>query len=104
MNKSELEDWLETRLIQCGLRGFVRQYRAIPTRKYLWDFAYPKAKLLIEVNGGTFVKGGHSTGVGIRRDYEKLNAATVAGWRCLIFDGQMVRDDEAVNVIADVLM
>lgn len=103
LKKSELELWLESRLVQAGLNGFVKQYKAIPGRKWSWDFAYPAAKLLIEVNGGTFIRGGHSTGLGIRRDYEKLNAATVAGYRCLIFDGHMVTEDIAPVVIADAL-
>ena len=102
--KSELELHLETRMIQTGLSGFEKQYKAVPGRKWAWDFAFPAAKLLIEVNGGTFIKGGHSTGLGIRRDYEKLNAATVNGWRCLIFDGKMVRDDTASAVIAEAIL
>jgi very-short-patch-repair endonuclease len=104
LRKSEWEDHLETRLIQSGLGGYVKEFKAIPGRKYEWDFAYPKAKLLIEVQGATYVKGSHSTGTGIRRDCEKLNLATIAGWRCLLFTSDMVRDDLAHPVIADALL
>lgn len=104
MAKSDLEDWLETRLIQSGLTGYVREFQAINGRKWRWDFAYVDARLLIEVHGGTWGKGGHSSGVGIRRDCEKLNAATVNGWRVLAFTGDMVKDDTAPAVIADAIL
>lgn len=106
MNKSELEDHLETRLIQSGLRGYVRQFKAIPGRKWAWDFAYPQAKVLIEVHGGTWSSGksGHTSGAGIRRDCEKANAATLAGWRCFAFTSDMIRDDKAHPLIADALL
>ena len=61
-------------------------------RKFRWDFCWKSARLLVEINGGTFTKGAHSTGTGLRRDYEKNNLAQLAGWRCLMFDGEMVID------------
>lgn len=69
MAKSDLEDWLETRLIQSGLTGYVREFQAINGRKWRWDFAYVDARLLIEVHGGTWGKGGHSSGEGKHRAY-----------------------------------
>lgn len=99
----ELENLLEEKLIESGLGGYVRPFQ-IEGLPFVWDFAYPQIKLLIEVNGATFVKGGHSTGAGIARDYRKLNAATVAGYKSLLFDGNMVRDDTAVEVVADAIM
>ena len=39
----------------------------------------------------------------IRRDYEKNNLAQLAGWRCLMFDGEMVRSGEAVEIVRKAL-
>lgn len=99
----ELENLLEEKLKESGLGGYVRPFK-IEGLPYVWDFAYPSIRLLIEVNGGTWVKGGHSTGAGIARDYRKLNAATVAGYKSLLFDGNMVRDDTASAVIAEAIL
>ena len=103
MSKSELEDQFAYQLDALGLTGYLREYPAIKGRKYRFDFCFKDARLLIEINGGTFTKGAHSTGTGIRRDYEKNNLAQLAGWRCLIFDGKMVKSGEAVEVVRKAL-
>jgi len=102
---SRWNDHLATRLIQVGIRDFVREYRAIPGRRYVWDFAFPEQKLLVEVQGGVWMRtrSGHSTGTGVRRDCQKLNIATLNGWRSLAFTSDLVANDEAVYVIADAL-
>lgn len=103
MSNSELEDLFAQQLDALGLTGYFREYLAVKGRKFRWDFCYEGAKLLIEINGGTFTKGAHSTGTGIRRDYEKNNLAQLAGWRCLMFDGEMVRSGEAVEIVRKAL-
>ena len=103
MAKSDLEELFAFQLDALGLTGYLREYQAVKGRKFRWDFCYECARLLIEVNGSTFTKGGHSTGTGIRRDYEKNNLAQLAGWRCLMFDGEMVRSGEAVEIVRKAL-
>ena len=103
MAKSDLEELFAFQLDALGLTGYLREYQAVKGRKFRWDFCYECARLLIEVNGSTFTKGGHSTGTGIRRDYEKSNLAQLAGWRCLMFDGEMVRSGEAVEIVRKAL-
>lgn len=103
MADSKLEDTLAFWIGLSSLPEPVREFKAIPSRKFRWDFAWPEQKLLVEVNGGTWGKGGHSTGSGIARDYEKLNLANLAGWRCLIFTAAMVESGEAVGMIAKCL-
>lgn len=102
---SELESLFAFQLDACGLTEYVREYVAIPGRRFRFDFAYiqPEHRLLIEINGGTFVRGGHSTGLGIRRDYEKGNLAVQHGFRVLQFDANMVKSGEAVRVTEQVL-
>ena len=103
MAKSDLENLFAFQLDALGLTGYLREYPAVKGRKFRFDFCYEDAKLLIEINGGTFTKGAHSTGTGIRRDYEKNNLAQLAGWRCLMFDGEMVRSGEAVEIVRKAL-
>lgn len=103
MPNSTLEYLLEHQIRALELPEPVREFKALPTRRFRWDFAWPEHKLLVEVNGGTWQKGGHSSGGGIARDYEKLNLANLAGWRCLIFTGEMIHSGEAVDMIAKCL-
>ena len=103
MTKSDLEENFAFQLNALGLTDYVREYHAIEGRRFLWDFCFEAERLLVEINGGTFTKGGHSTGLGIRRDYEKNNLAQLAGWRCLMFDGEAVRSGEAVEIVRKAL-
>lgn len=103
MSKSALEAELALQIRALGLPEPVREYRAIPGRKFRYDFCWEKERLLVEVNGGTYTKGAHSTGQGIARDYEKANLATLDGWRVLMFDGKAVKSGVAVEVIRKAL-
>ena len=102
MAKSDLEDIFAFQLDALGI-DYVRQYRAIKGRQFAFDFAFLDKRLLVEINGGTYTVGAHSTGKGIARDYEKSNLAQLQGWRCLAFDGKMVRSGEAVEVVRKAL-
>ena len=94
--KSELEAALEWHLKAAGIE-YQREYKAIVGRGFRWDFRIND--LLIEVQGGTWIKGGHTTGKGLARDYQKNNLAVLAGWRVLYFDAEMVTSGKALATI-----
>jgi len=92
--------------LQCEQAGFpapLREYAAVPGRRFRWDFAWTDARVLVEINGGTYAHMGHSTGSGIARDYEKSNLAMLAGWRTFVFDRRMVEAGTALDVTAKAL-
>jgi very-short-patch-repair endonuclease len=97
MSASELEDIFAAQLDAVGLDGYVREYQAIPGRKFRFDFAWEKERLLVEINGGTYTRGGHSTGLGIKRDYIKQNLCQLAGYKLLTFDSDMVKSGQALD-------
>ena len=68
------------------------EVRVSPTRRWRFDVAWPARKLALEVNGGVWVGGRHSRGTGQIRDFEKLNAAQLAGWTVLQVTPQQVAD------------
>ena len=103
MSKSALEAELALQIRALGLPEPVREYQAIKGRKFRFDFAWLEQRLLVEVNGGTYTQGAHSTGQGIARDYEKANLAVLQGWRVLSFDGKSVKSGEAVEVVRQAL-
>ena len=74
--------------------SFKREAKFIKGRLYRADFLIDK--VIVEINGGTWMqKSGHSTAKGIQRDYEKSNAAQLAGFIYLQFI-----PDEVYNMIA----
>jgi len=100
---SALEDTLAFQLDALSI-PYTREYQAIPNRRFRFDFAIEpiaETRLLIEVQGGTWVKSGHSTGAGIQRDCEKHNLAVLAGFRVLAFTSTDVRDGSAMTTIQE---
>jgi very-short-patch-repair endonuclease len=95
-----LEDKLAIQLDCVGLRP-VRQFRFHPVRRWRSDFAFPEHCILVEVDGGEWVKSAHNTGYGRRRDNEKDRAAQALGYTVLRFTGSEVRDGTAARVIEE---
>ena len=61
----------------------VAEYKFLETRRFKFDFAWPRLKVALEVNGGVWTQGRHTRGAGYLRDLEKLNEAQIAGWLVL---------------------
>lgn len=98
---------LEMRLLfqlrAVGLPEPIREYLFMPGRKYRADFCYPDVRLLIEVEGGVYGTGGHSTGHGITRDIEKGNAAVLEGYRVIRCTGEHVTSGVCLQWIEQAL-
>ena len=71
----------------------VREYRFHPVRKWRFDVAWPDRLLAAEIDGGQYISmgGRHNRD----SDREKLNSATVRGWRVLRYSPQMLARDPA---------
>jgi len=97
---SDLENALAMQIKWAKLPEPEREFcRAIPGRKFRFDFAWPEFRLLVEVQGGTWINGGHSSGSGIARDCEKGNLATLAGWKVLHVTGDQIRSGIAIQFL-----
>ena len=59
------------------------EFRFHPVRKFRWDWAWPEARLALEVEGGVWSGGAHGRGTGIVRDMEKSTLAAEEGWRII---------------------
>ena len=70
-------------LKQNGLPAPVPEYRFHPTRKWRIDWAFPEQRVALEVEGGIFIRGRHSRGVGMLKDMEKYNELAARGWRLI---------------------
>lgn len=62
---------------------FIKERMFHPSRKWRFDYACPRYKLAVEIEGGAFIPGGgrHNRGQGFINDCEKYNAAVVLGWK-----------------------
>lgn len=61
----------------------VKEYAFHPTRRWRFDYAIPKYKIAIEVEGGVWISGRHINPKGFLGDMEKYNEATRLGWRLI---------------------
>lgn len=59
------------------------ELRFHPRRKWRLDFAWPEARVALEVHGGIHSGGRHTRGAGFVADREKMNEAALAGWLVL---------------------
>lgn len=94
---SKLEDALAFQIRAAGLPDPIREYKALEARRYRWDFAWPAFQLLLEVQGGTWGKGAHSTGLGIARDCEKGNLAIIDGWSTFHVTSDQITNGKAIS-------
>jgi very-short-patch-repair endonuclease len=94
-----LEDLLAEQIRLMQLPAPERQAKLIPGRRFVHDFCWPRQKLAVEVQGGTWTLGAHSSGAGIERDCEKAALALLAGYRTLAVTGGQVRSGQALTWI-----
>jgi very-short-patch-repair endonuclease len=82
---------------------FNREVQFAPPRKWRADFMVTGRSLvspiLIEVDGGTWAGGRHTTGAGFAADCEKLNEATLLGYRVLRVTPSMVTSGAALALV-----
>lgn len=71
-------------------------------RQWRFDFAWPAAKLAIEIDGGIFVGGGHNRGLQFTGDCDKINTAIELGWRVLRYTTLSLRE-KPVQCVEQVL-
>lgn len=99
-NVSAAEDLLAFQIKAAKLPEPVRQHCYAPPRRFRADFAWlvPNG-LLVEVQGGVYTRKAHGSITGVLADIERLNFATLYGWRLLRVTPQMIESGEALKLI-----
>jgi len=118
---SNIEDNLSAQITALGLPEPEREYRfgaiaAGGTGKGLrarlqdaglqdwrFDFAWPDRGFAVEVEGGTWIGGRHTSGAGFEEDCRKYNAAALVGWIVLRYTSGMVESALAITQIEQAL-
>lgn len=70
------------------------EYRFHPVRRYRFDLAWPDKMIAVELEGGVWSGGRHTSGVGFTQDCCKYNLATLMGWRVLRYTANTIPDME----------
>lgn len=109
VHKSSAAEELLALHLKADKIAFEREAQIIPNRAFRFDFrcygfrvkptvVMAAKEVLVEVNGGVWLKGksGHSSGVGITRDCEKLSLAAVHGYRTIVCTPEQVKSGKAV--------
>ena len=99
MSASDLEEWLLRDIKAVGLPYPETEFHFHPTRKWRADFAWPQQRILVEVEGGSWVRGRHSRAYGFEADCNKYNAAVELGWKLYRFTGSMIKSGEAIKLL-----
>ena len=68
---------------EAGLPEPIPEYKFHHARKWRADYCWPIHRVIVEIDGGLFVRGRHSRGAGMLKDFEKLNAAALLGYAVL---------------------
>ncbi len=79
-----------------GVLGFP-EYRFHPTRRWRFDWAFPEAKLALEIEGGQWVQGRHNRGAGQIADLAKYSEAAILGWRIVYATPAEVKSGVALD-------
>lgn len=82
---------------------FQRKDGRTGNRAWAFDFAWLEHKVALEVEGGVFIQGGHTTGSGFTKDMRKYNTATILGWRILRCLPKELCMQETVQMLKQVL-
>lgn len=81
----------------------VKEHKFHPTRRWRFDYAIPAHKIAVEVEGGVWTGGRHTSPKGFLNDMEKYNTATVMGWRVLRTIPDELCSNATLNMIRETM-
>lgn len=81
----------------------VQEYQFCPGRKWRFDWAWPEYKVSLEIEGGVWIKGRHTRGLGYTKDLEKYSEAAILGWCVIRVTPKQMNNLEATELVARAL-
>lgn len=101
--KSVYEQQFEFQCKAHKLPPHVSEYKFMPERRFRFDFAWPEYMVAVEIEGGIWNGGRHTTGKGFTSDCVKYNNAAIMGWKVLRFTSKEIKSGEAINMVKSLL-
>jgi very-short-patch-repair endonuclease len=102
-----VEDWpgeLAGQARAAGLALPIREYRFHPARRWRFDLAWPIPRVAVEVDGGAYIGGRHTSGPGFEADCEKHSVAASQGWRVLRVTPRHIRQGKALDWLTEAIL
>lgn len=100
----EIEAILELQLLEAGLSRTPQfQYRAIPSRKFRLDVAFPPTNGYVRAIGFEVQGMVHRIKAQFKRDAERHNLLTRWGWTMYYVTGDMVRSGDALKLVKEII-
>ena len=80
-------------------KGLRERLKDAGLHDWRFDIAITSHLIAIELDGAVFTSGRHSRGLGVISDMDKINAATVNGWRVLRFTHTHHKHSKIVEMV-----
>ena len=80
-------------------KGLRERLKVHGLKDWRFDIAITLHLIAIELDGAVFHQGRHTRGLGVISDMDKINAATVNGWRVLRFTHTHHKHSEIVEMV-----
>lgn len=80
-------------------KGLRQRLKANGLKDWRFDIAITLHLIAIELDGAVFTSGRHTRGLGFISDMDKMNAATVNGWRVLRFTHTHHKHSKIVEMV-----
>lgn len=89
---------------QVGMGAGVKsRLQAAGLKDWRLDFAWPDQMLAVEVEGGGWSGGRHTTGQGFEEDMQKYHHVMRLGWTLYRCDGRLIKSGDAARLVAHLL-
>lgn len=82
----------------------VPEHRFAPPRRWKFDWAWPRERIALEIEGGAWTRGRHTRGKGFLGDMEKYNRAAIMGWIVVRATPDDVTLGRAAVLVRDVML
>jgi hypothetical protein len=92
-------DYFPDECLLLGMDPPIAEYRFCPPRRFRIDFAWPDIKLAVEIEGGLYIGGRHTSVTGFKKDLEKYNLLTDHGWVLLRYEPNRSKEPNNIDFL-----
>lgn len=96
---SQLERILDALIKSEGIPAPTPEFRFHDKRRWRFDLCWQDHKLAVEIMGGIWNRGAHVRGLHYLSDCEKMNTATLMGYRVLNVCREHIESGQAIDWI-----
>lgn len=104
-NQQKITNDFFTALVKSTLHvDIVREHIFHDKRRWRFDYAIPQYRIALEVEGGVWTGGRHTSPKGFLGDMEKYNTATLLGWRVFRTTPQDLNTNTTIELLQQAIL